>query len=352
MVVSQLVNRPRRARPLVAALALGVLFAAASTRPGLARLAVAKQGSSSGKGVTVWVLTRDGRNLEGSVEGGAVSVQGSSPARRIPLAEVLSFASGAPAEATETERIAAGLVSVAGEDRPAREKAMAELADLGLPVLTPLLASYKDRDAREPDPLYHLFGRIMPGAADTRDRTLDVLRLADGTTLRGRVTLPDLKLASADGQSVAVPAAAVRRLAVRRREVDRGFDLQALRHCTYIEWLDTGIRVTPASKLESRATGLVRLDFNEDGWASDPDGIEKPLPGKRLLQDGFRWGIVLGRVGSAGERWAAGSRVEKADLGSGRLYYVINDNPHWQNNIGRYRVRLRVTDAYDVGDAD
>jgi hypothetical protein len=29
---------------------------------------------------------------------------------------------------------------------------------------------------------------------------------------------------------------------------------------------------------------------------------------------------------------------------------VINDNEHWQNNIGSYRVRLRATNAYDVGE--
>jgi hypothetical protein len=37
-------------------------------------------------------------------------------------------------------------------------------------------------------------------------------------------------------------------------------------------------------------------------------------------------------------------------LGEGRLYLAINDNSHWQNNIGSFRVKLRVTDAYDVGD--
>jgi hypothetical protein len=60
---------------------------------------------------------------------------------------------------------------------------------------------------------------------------------------------------------------------------------------------------------------------------------------------------VLGRVGVAGERWFAGKHLEKADVGAGRLYFAVNDNEHWQNNIGSYRARIAVTDAYDLGEA-
>ena len=59
---------------------------------------------------------------------------------------------------------------------------------------------------------------------------------------------------------------------------------------------------------------------------------------------------MLGRVGAGGERWFVGSHCERTGLGEGHLYFVINDNEHWQNNIGGYRVRLRVTDVYDIGD--
>ena len=32
-------------------------------------------------------------------------------------------------------------------------------------------------------------------------------------------------------------------------------------------------------------------------------------------------------------------------------FAVINDNEHWQNNVGAYRLKLSVTDAYDLGEA-
>jgi len=38
------------------------------------------------------------------------------------------------------------------------------------------------------------------------------------------------------------------------------------RHCTQIEYLDTGVVVTSASKVDSAARGFVRLAWNEDGW--------------------------------------------------------------------------------------
>ena len=63
----------------------------------------------------------------------------------------------------ESERITADLATVQGTDRVARDAAVAELTDIGLPALTPVLSAYKDRDLHEPDPLYRLFGRLMPG---------------------------------------------------------------------------------------------------------------------------------------------------------------------------------------------
>jgi hypothetical protein len=270
--------------------------------------------------------------------------------RKVELRELQSFHSAEPATPEEAARITQGLSALQGKDFKAAEAASADLTDLGLPVLSPLLAAYKDTDGREPDPLYRLFGRIVPGFADAADRKLDLIRLAGGGALRGKWSPVELNLTGPDGKSVVIPVGGLRRLAVRQPSVERTFDLQALKHCTYVSWLDTGVAVTPSSRVVADSAGYVRLSFDEDGWSSDPDGIETPLPGKRKLQEGFRWGVVLGRVGATGERWLAGKHVEKTGLGSGKLFLAINDNEHWQNNIGAYRVRLKVTDAYDVGE--
>lgn len=301
---------------------------------------------------TVWVLTKDGRSVEGRPEVDALTftftVNGAS--RKLALRELRSFHSADAATPEEAGRITAGLAAVQGKDAKAAEAASAALTDLGLPVLSPLLALYQDTDAHQPDPLYRLFGRIIPGFADAADRKLDLARLSDGSALRGKLTPVAMKLTSSDGKVVDLPAGSIRRLAVLQSSVERTFDLQALHDCTYVGWLDSGLAVTPASRLRADSSGYVRLSFDEDGWACDPDGIADPLPGKRRLQEGYRWGIVLGRVGPLGQRWPAGKHVEKRDLGAGRLYFAVNDNEHWQNNIGSYRVRIHVSDTYDLGE--
>ena len=45
-----------------------------------------------------------------------------------------------------------------------------------------------------------------------------------------------------------------------------------------------------------------------------------------------------------------GKKAAKTGLPPGRLTLGINDNAHWQNNVGAYTVTVTATDAYDVGD--
>lgn len=298
--------------------------------------------------VSVWVLKRDGTRIEGRATLPRISVRSSAGHAVIAPRDLCSYSSALPATPGEGAKITGGLQSVAGKDPRAAENAMAELTDLGLPVLTPLLKSFEDRDGRQPDPLYRLYGRILPGQWDAQDRAADLVRVTGGG-VRGHVEPFEISLQTGAGP-VRVASDEIRRLAVRRPVIERTFDLQAMRDCTYVSWLDTGIGLTSDSKLRSDAQGYVRLSYDEDGWACDPDGIADPLPGKRRLQEGFRWGAILGRVGPTGERWLVGKHVEKSPAAAGRLYYVINDNEHWQNNIGSFRVRLRVTDAYDLND--
>lgn len=319
------------------------LPAAAAPDPG-------KADRAPGGGVVVAVLTTDGRRLEGETRPATLVLEVEGRSRRIPLRELLSLHRGTPASSLEAQRIAAGLAVVQGTDRRAQEAAVAELVDLGLPVLTPLLAAYRDTDAREPNVLLHLFPRIVPPHIDGFDRTLDLLRLADGTALRGALAAGELTV-TGSGAPVRIPLSEVRLLAVRRETVSRRFDVQALRHCSQIEFLDSGVATTAASRLEADAAGFVRADFSRDGWAAGPDGLEKPGPNyKTNLVDGFPFCSLIGRLGPAGARWLAGRRLERPAGEAGRLYFAVNDNRHWQNNLGSFRVWLTVSHAYDLGE--
>ena len=104
--------------------------------------------------------------------------------------------------------------------------------------------------------------------------------------------------------------------------------------------------------MKVNAKGFVRLSFDIDGWASDANGLKVPGPNyKTNLVDGFPFGAIVGRVNAAGAVILIGADFSRKGLTPGRLYLAVNDNPHWQNNIGAFRVSLQATDAYDVGGA-
>lgn len=299
---------------------------------------------------TVRLLTREGKVLEGNLSAGSFTLNG-SPSRSVSAETLLSVNLGQEASPREAERITADLAAVQGTDRAKRDTAVAELTDIGLPAFTPLLNTYKDRDLREPDALYRLFARLMPGYADVADRSLDLIRLKNGDALRAKVGTDSLTIQPTGGATMKVSLAELRSLAVRQGVIEKTFDVHALRHCTQIEFLDTGVVIGPNSRVEATAAGYVRLSFAIDGWASDPDGIKVPGPNyKTNLVDGFPFGALVGKVGVAGPRFVVGRSLNKTGLGEGRLYLAVNDNGHWQNNIGSFRVKLRVTDGYDVGD--
>jgi hypothetical protein len=308
------------------------------------------QARKAAGGKTVRLVTRDGKTLEGSLSASGFTVNG-APSRFLSGETLLSINLAADASPREAERITADIAAVQAVDRAARDAAVAELTEIGLPALTPVLNAYKDRDLREPDALYRLFGRLMPGYADVDDRTLDLIRLKNGEAARGRVGAESLAIQSTGGPEVKVPLSSIRSLAVRQARIEKNFDIHALRHCTQIEFLDTGVILGPSSRVEATAAGYVRLAFAVDGWASDPDGLKTPGPNyKTNLVDGFPFGALVGKVGFSGPRFIVGRRLDKTGLGEGRLYLAINDNSHWQNNIGAFRVKLRISDAYDVGD--
>lgn len=319
----------------------------------LTALAPLSSPASAASGTTVWVLTKDGRSIEGTMPLRSLKFKIGQQVRDIPISQVLSYNNGDNPSTSEAAAISRGLPALQGTDRRARDMASDQLCAIGLPALTPLLDAFKDTDLREPNPSYRLLARIMPGYADQLNRSEDMLRLKNGDVLRGKLQPQEAWLSPAgEGRSQHLHPEDIRRLAVRQAQIDRTFDVHSLRHCTQIEYLDSGVVVTPASRVTEDARGFTRLSGNEDGWTSDPDGM--PLPGPRHnsnIEDGFRFGALLGRVGATGERWMAGKHAEKTGLPLGRLYFAINDSPHWQNNIGAYRVRLRVTDAYDLGEA-
>lgn len=298
----------------------------------------------------VLVRTVDGATFEGDTTMSSVRAGGAT----VRLERVLSIHNAAPASEGEKSRIEAGFIAIQGKDRKPRDLAVEELTAIGLPVLTPLLKTYKDTDQHEPRPLYRLFERIVPSYADGFDREQSLIRLQGGETIRA--TLPGdgaVEIKTADGKTAKLAWSAIRTLAVRQKLVSRSAVAHSLRHSTQIEYLDTGVWLTADSQLASSARGFVRLSWETDSWASDANGITKPgAPAyKSNLFEGHPFGALVGRIGVAGDVFFLGVKASKSGMGAGRLGLAVNDNPHWQNNLGSFYVTLSATGAYDLGEA-
>jgi hypothetical protein len=291
-----------------------------------------------------WVLIR-------TTEGAEKEGQANLAALKAP--SLLSFHSGAAPSEKEKERISQGITAIQASDRGARDAAVEELTAIGVPVLSPLLAVFKDTDQHEPRPLYRLFERLMPSTADGPDRSLSLLRFENGKATRVALPTGSLEIRKKDGTKADLPWESIRSLAVRKKLVHRTMKVHSLRHCTQIEYLDTGVVLTPASKADLLTEGFVRLSWNEDGWATDADGLKKPgSPAyKTNLVGGHPFGALVGRIGAKGDVFFVGKKASKTGLPAGRLSLAVNDNAHWQNNLGTYTVTLTATDAYDLGDA-
>jgi hypothetical protein len=306
-------------------------------------------------GASDWVLIRtiDGKQMEGQTQFHGFRFDHEGKTSDVRLAQILSISNGAPASDFENGRIAEDITAIQGLDRGARDMAVEELTGIGLPVLTPLLKAYKDTDQHEPRPLYRLFERLIPSYADGPDRTLSFLRLKNGDALRGKVAEATIDIRTTDGQQASIQWSKIRSLAVRQKSVQRSMQAHSLSHSTQIEYLDTGVWLSSSSKADISTRGFVRLSWETDSWATDADGLKQPgSPAyKSNMVDGQPFGALVGRVGAAGSVFLVGKKATLTGKPAGRLSLAVNDNKHWQNNLGTFSVTMSVSDAYDLGDA-
>ncbi|HEY3743057.1 MAG TPA: hypothetical protein VGL53_24590 [Bryobacteraceae bacterium] len=302
-----------------------------------------------------WVLIRcvDGTRVEGVTQSRSFSFERDGRKSDMKLAALLSIHNGMPASEFEAGRITQGITAIQGTDRAARDLAVDELTAIGVPLITPLLNTYKDSDHHEPQPLYRLFERIMPSYADGPDRTLSLVRVKSGEAFRASVSDWTIDVKTSAGGKITLPWSKIRSLAVRQKSVERSMHAHSLRHSTQIEYLDTGVAVSESSKVNIATRGFVRLSWDTDTWATDADGLKVPgSPAyKSNLWDGQPFGALVGRIGARGPVFFVGKKATLGGKGAGRLELAVNDNPHWQNNVGTYYVTMSASDAYDLGDA-
>src|SRR5262245_19846854 len=87
-----------------------------------------------------WVLIRttDGAAFEAETTLANVKLQNAAGTTVVKLDQILSVHNAIAATQLETTRIDTGFVAIQAADRKARDIAVEELTNIGLPVLTPL----------------------------------------------------------------------------------------------------------------------------------------------------------------------------------------------------------------------
>ncbi len=313
-------------------------------------------------GTVLAIRTTDGQDILGTTVATGITIGAEGEAARELAFDQLLSLHTAHAPSRHEQGVIEEHLTLIGTPKISKERveqSLDLLTEIGLPLQTPLLEQLTDDDGIRAgsSPRYRLYSRIMPRRADGLDRTLGMVRLKGGDIVRTNLVdrpitvTPLAKEGEEPPSPLTIEANQIRRLAVLQKSITRNVELDSLRHCLFVGFLDTGIFVTPESSLTADAEGFIRIDFQGDGWSADPDGIHIPPPTKRPLNEGFRWGSVLGRVGPAGNHWFAGKHVDKSDLTTGRLYFVISESHHWENNIGSYRMKIVVKNGFDVGEA-
>ena len=178
---------------------------------------------------------------------------------------------------------------------------------------------------REPDALYRLFGRLMPGYADAADRSLDLIRLKSGDAIRGRVGIeslaiqpPAFRIHARDIGLACVVAAALA-LAFTgtygRKWLRRGFQLLVIGYVGFVNgdllaqsllagWVGSGVPWRSAPGLVLLAAAALAVP-----WATGkplychhicPHGAAQELLSRIAPR---RWRIAVRADFAAGLRW-------------------------------------------------
>ena len=89
------------------------------------------------------------------------------------------------------------------------------------------------------------------------------------------------------------------------------------------------IRFFATTKATATASGFSRLSSETDGWATGPNGFQKPGPNyKTHLVDGHPFGALVGRFKANGDIFFVGRNWTATQPAAGKLFFAINDNQY------------------------
>jgi hypothetical protein len=269
----------------------------------------------------------------------------------VPLAEVVRIEVGfryPDGLEAKVEEWVTNLGSAVFRDREAAEKALFNAAEYAVPALRRATKNPDAEVARRADSvLKKLTDKLPPEKMEMKD--FDLVETAE-VIVRGRLESTGVKMKTRHFGETTLQLAEVRSI---RSTAATGneFVLDAAKYArnNSMEWLDTGVDVTPSAPLEILAEGTVDLAPQQGGnFVSGPAGNPSNGNSMMMTPTGGRMSAVPGalyaRIGPNGQPFVAGASYKMArPTGTGRLFLKIGPTS-WGgiDPSGSYKVKIKV----------
>jgi hypothetical protein len=263
---------------------------------------------------------------------------------------VLKIDFGLHVSAELEKKIAASIEDLGSENYKTREQAVKSLVEWG-PYAYPQVYKACKSDLPEVKKRAQLaMDKIKSKhpARNLRLREEDVIVTANFTVV-GKITTMTIKARAENFGELELQLGKLRsiRSLAAGQEVDVIVD--AGKHATPNQWLDTGFEVTQGMKLRIVATGTIDLWPQQGGnFSCGPNGYDQQGGGGFGKKRGALLpGTLVGRVGEGGATFVIGDRYDGSPNRDGKLYLQIVPSP-WQQggSIGTFNVKVSPNTSF------
>ncbi len=256
------------------------------------------------------------------------------------------------------EKIETAAKGLGSGDYRTREKAGAELVELG-PYSYPAIIDLTH--AKEPEIAQRAkeLAKKMQAAHPKKDLkvTVDDKVVTKAFTIVGRIQTPIVKAKTEYFGDIELGLAKMRTLkAVGGGSLDMEFAIDAGKYANQGQWMDTGYYVDGRTPISITAKGLIDVWPQQGGqYLSGPNGFQAMQRGGGMPFGGVgrkigmvnqqqHCGMLLGKIGDDGEIFIVGERYEGNPEHEGKLMLHIGPSQWNQGSAGSYDVKVARKD--------
>ncbi|HZZ80388.1 MAG TPA: hypothetical protein VFE62_17930 [Gemmataceae bacterium] len=250
-------------------------------------------------------------------------------------------------------KIEAAVKGLGSGDYRTREKAGAELVDLG-PFSYPAIVEATHSTEPEIAQRAKELAKKMQASFPKKDlkTTVDDKIVTKAFTIVGRIQTPTVKAKTEYFGDIELGLAKMRTLrAVGGTGLDMEFAIDASKYANHGQWMDTGYQVDGRTAIQITAKGLIDIWPQQGGqYLSNPNGWQATQRGGMMPAMGLgrkigmvnqqqHSGMLLGKIGEDGEIFVVGERYDGTPDHEGKLMLHIGPS-QWGGSAGTYDVKI------------